>query len=129
MFIPYEGAFQVKAVEERKTYIFNTYFCSQSSGKLRGSNAYQPVLYQIRLYGDERQQNNSDDSEKGSAEYGKEALQGVLGLSGKNRYLRDIDKISSAILRSYFSFLLGTKSANSDLFKDVCNDVKMKKNK
>jgi len=42
--------------------------------------------------------------------------------------LRNVDKIKSTILRSYFSFLRSVKSANSRLFKDFCNEVKMEKN-
>jgi len=43
--------------------------------------------------------------------------------------LRNDDEIKSTILRSYFSFLRGVKSANSVLFKDFYNEVKMEKNK
>ncbi len=38
------------------------------------------------------------------------------------------DKIKYTILRSYFSFLLGLKSANRNLFKDFYNNAKMEKN-
>jgi len=37
-------------------------------------------------------------------------------------------KISSTKLDCYFSFLRGAKSANSELFKDFCNEAKMEKN-
>jgi len=46
-----------------------------------------------------------------------------------NAALRNDDEIKSTILRSYFSFLRGVKSANSVLFKDFYNEVKMEKNK
>jgi len=31
--------------------------------------------------------------------------------------------------RGYFSFMRGAKSANSELFKDFCNEAEMEKNK
>jgi len=43
--------------------------------------------------------------------------------------LRNDDEISYASWRSYFSFLQGVKSENSELFKDFFNAVKMEKNK
>ena len=43
-------------------------------------------------------------------------------------YIRNVDEITSTILRSYFSFLRGVKSANNELFKDFYNEVKMEKN-
>ena len=42
--------------------------------------------------------------------------------------VRNIKKVKSIIWRSYFSFMRGTKSANSMLFKDFCNEVEMEKN-
>jgi len=44
-------------------------------------------------------------------------------------FVRNDDEIKYTILRSYFSFLRGVKSANSTLFKDFYNEVKMEKNK
>ena len=41
--------------------------------------------------------------------------------------IRNDDKIKSIKLDRYFSFMRGAKSANSDLFKDFCNEVEMKK--
>jgi len=43
--------------------------------------------------------------------------------------LRNDDKISSTIWRSYFSFFQGAKTANSKLFKAFGNAEKMEKNK
>ena len=43
--------------------------------------------------------------------------------------VRNVDEITSIILRSYFSFLWGVKSANNELFKDFYNEIKMEKNK
>ena len=37
-------------------------------------------------------------------------------------------KISSTKLDCYFSFMRGAKSANSELFKDFCNEAEMEKN-
>jgi hypothetical protein len=42
--------------------------------------------------------------------------------------IRNDDKINSTKLDSYFSFMRGAKSANSELFKDFCNEAKMEKN-
>ena len=42
-----------------------------------------------------------------------------------NRY---VDKIKYTKLDSFFSFMLGAKSANSKLFKDFCNEAEMEKN-
>lgn len=44
-------------------------------------------------------------------------------------YLRNVDKIKYTIFRSYFSFMRGEKSENSDLFKDFFNEAEMEKNK
>ena len=43
--------------------------------------------------------------------------------------IRNVDCIKSTRGRGYFSFLQGSKSANSDLFKEFCNAVKKEKNK
>ena len=43
--------------------------------------------------------------------------------------IRNVDAIQPNILRSYFSFMQGVKSANSELFKDFYNEAEMKKNK
>ena len=53
-------------------------------------------------------------------------------LSGKFKEyysIRNVDEISFTSWRSYFSFLQGVKSENSELFKDFYNAVKMEKNK
>ncbi len=42
--------------------------------------------------------------------------------------VRNVDKIKSTKLNSYFSFMQGAKSANSELFKDFCNEAEMEKN-
>jgi len=41
----------------------------------------------------------------------------------------DIGEINTTIWRSYFSFMRGTKSANSELFKDFWDEAEMEKNK
>ncbi len=43
--------------------------------------------------------------------------------------LSDVDEINTTIWRSYFSFMRGAKSANSELFKDFWDEAEMKKNK
>ena len=43
-------------------------------------------------------------------------------------FFRNVDKINSIIWRGYFSFFQGVKSANSELFKDFCNEAEMEKN-
>ncbi len=43
--------------------------------------------------------------------------------------LRNVDKIKYTKWRSYFSFMRGEKSANSELFKDFFNEAEMEKNK
>ncbi len=43
--------------------------------------------------------------------------------------IRNVDKIKYTIWRSYFSFMQGEKSANSELFKDFFNEAEMEKNK
>jgi hypothetical protein len=55
-------------------------------------------------------------------------LNDVIFKRRKDITLRNVDKITSTILRSYFSFLQGVKSANNELFKDFYNEVKMEKN-
>jgi hypothetical protein len=45
----------------------------------------------------------------------------------KNK-IRIDDKIKFIKLDSYFSFMRVAKSANSDLFKDFCNEAEMEKN-
>jgi len=42
--------------------------------------------------------------------------------------IRKDDEIKSTKLNSYFSFMRGAKSANSELFKDFCNEAEMEKN-
>ena len=42
---------------------------------------------------------------------------------------RNVGEITYSSWRSYFSFLQGVKSENSNLFKDFYNAVKMEKNK
>jgi len=41
---------------------------------------------------------------------------------------RNVDKIKHIKLNCYFSFMQGAKSANSNLFKDFCNETEMEKN-
>ena len=41
---------------------------------------------------------------------------------------RNYEEIKCIKLDSYFSFMRGAKSANSDLFKDFCNEAEMEKN-
>ena len=43
--------------------------------------------------------------------------------------VRNVNKIKSAVWRSYFSFFQGVKSANMKIFKDFYNVEKMEKNK
>ncbi len=43
--------------------------------------------------------------------------------------LSDVDEINTTIWRSYFSFMRGAKSANSELFKDFWDEAEMEKNK